>query len=203
MRNKIAGWAVKVGLSIAVLSLVTGSAFADPSFDITGSTTGQFSLLGVPLGTSLNGLSFNGSDFGPTTVTNGSDVQINLGTFTLNTLLSYFDPFDFKLSVNFTAPTVGGTVFKADLSGLVSIFGGSATVNFIDNGPRHFSYSNSTGAGSFDLYLSDMRVNNHSQASIQGRIMNVSANPEPAAIALTSALMGGLLFLFRRRLRNS
>ena len=203
MPNKIAAWVPKIGFAIALGCLASGSAFADPSFNISGSTTGQFLKNGFVQSGSVNGLSFAGANFGPTSVTNGSDIQIDLGTFSLFTLWSSFDPYDFKLSVNFTAPSVGGTVFTADLSGLVSFFGGSATVNFIDNGPRHFSFSNAQGAGSFDLYLTDLSVDNFSQATIKGRIYNVSANPEPATIALTSALMGGLLLLFRKKLQKS
>ena len=204
MPKKMPAWVAKIAFVVLLLSVASGSALADPSFTITGSTTGQFSLLGIPLGNSIgNSLTFTGTDFGPTTATPGADLQVNLGTFDLSTWFMVFDPFDFKLNVNFTAPSTGGTVFTADLSGLVTVFGGYTTVNFVDNGPRHFSFAGDQGSGSFDLYLSDVRVYNNSQVALVGSIRNISANPEPAALALTGAFMGGMLLLFRKRLRRS
>jgi hypothetical protein len=195
----------KIGLLALLLCLAGGSAFADMTFDIQGSTTGQFYLgsTNIAMGTSLIGLSFNGSTFTDTVVPPGG-TQIDLGTFNLATLLAYYDPFDFKLSVSLTAPTVGGTTFQADLSGLVSIIGGAATINFVDNGPRHFTFSNAQGSGAFDLYISDVSVGNFSSKTLVGTISNATfaANPEPAAILLSAVLLGGIAIAFRKRIRN-
>jgi hypothetical protein len=119
-----------------------------------------------------------------------------LGNFSLNTVLGYYDPLDFKLSVNFTLPATGGTSFTADVSGLVVLGVGSATINFANNGPIHIGSGN-TG---FYLSLNDVTVSNGSSASITGTL---SANPEPASIVLTSALLGGVIILFRKKLRSS
>jgi hypothetical protein len=167
------------------------------AFSVKGSTTGEFYLGPIPVGTSLEGLTFAGTDFGPTT-----NPTLTLGTFDLNTLLGYYDPFDFKLTVNFTVPAVGGSVFSADLSGLVSIFGGSATVNFL-GGPKHFTFYDG-GSGSFDLSISDLSIRNGKTATLIGTISNATfaPNPEPAAILLSTSLLGGLAILFRKRLRG-
>jgi hypothetical protein len=202
MPKTIGSW-VAQAVFIALLSCVfSGSAFAD--LTVQGTTSGQFYLGPIEMGTSLTGLTFNGADFGPTTVSTSSPTALTLGTFSLSTLVSYFDPFDFKLSVSFTAPSYAHTSFKADLSGLVSIFGGSATINFVDNGPRHFTFSNSEGSGSFDLSINDLKVANGKTASIFGTISNATfaTTPEPASIVLTTALLGGLIVLFRKRLKG-
>ena len=192
----------KVGFLILLLFISCGSAFADLAFSVQGSSTGQFFLgSSIPLGTSsLFGLTFTGSKFGPT-----ANPTINLGTFDLGAFISYFDPFNFDLTVNFVAPAVGGTVFTADLSGLVIFQRGSVAVDFVDNGPRHFQFSSPQGSGSFDLYITDVTVANGNSASIMGTITNATfaATPEPAAVALTSALLGGLLLVFRKRLKAS
>ncbi len=193
-------WGTKAALVAVLLCLAHGNALADFTFDIAGSTTGQFYLGSVPLGTSLAGLSFTGKDFGQT-VTPGKDITVNLGTFSVATLFAYYNPFDFKLFVDFTAPSAGGTLFTADLSGLVTIFGGSARIDF-DDSPRHFAFAGPQGSGSFDFSLTDVKVSNFSTASITGKITNIAASPEPAAILLTSALMAWLIVLFRKRLMS-
>ena len=183
MAKRIGRWAGKAGCMVLLLCLCGSAAFAD--FTVAGSTTGHFSL---GFGSVL-GLSFGGSSF---STTGG---PVSLGTFNLSTLLGYYDPFDFVLSVNFTSPSNAGTVFRADMNGLVSIFGGSATINFRDNS-RHFD--------NFDLYISDITVGNRSSATLTGTISSATfaSTPEPSAIALTGALLGGVLILLRKRLRD-
>jgi hypothetical protein len=194
LRSRIA----KTGYVALFLCLCSSSALADMAFNIQGSSAGQFYLGSTPLGSSITGLAFNGASFGPTATT-----QVTLGAFNLNTLLAYFDPLDFRLSINFVGPTTNGTTFSANLSGLVSLFGGTATINF-DNTPKHFTFSNAQGSGSFDLTLSDVRVSNGSTGSIIGKISNATfaTTPEPTAVVLTSAFLGGLLILFRKRIRS-
>lgn len=157
--------------ALGLLSFGSGTALAD--FDIQGSTSGGFYLGPVALGSSFSGLNFEGASFGPTTM-GPSGTTLSMGTFNLATLLGYFDPFDFRLNVNFTAPAgAGSTTFSADLRGLVTIFGGSVTVDF-DNSPIHFNFANSAGSGSFDLSIADVSVSNFSSRSITGRISNAT-----------------------------
>ena|SRR5690348_12525583 len=129
-----------------LLCLCGGSAFAD----FAASTSGQFYVGSTSLGTSTWGLSFQGT---PSFSVSPTTTQVSLGSFNLSTALSYFDPFDFALSVNFVGGS--GATFKADLSGLVTFLGGSATVNF-DNTPHQFTF----GADSFSLSITDVKVKN-------------------------------------------
>lgn len=180
-----------------LLCLSSGVAFAD--FQIKGSTSGSFSIGSVPLGDNLFGLDFDGSTFGPTNLGPPSGTEINLGTFNLSSVFAYFDPFDFRLKVDFEAPAgAGGTTFSAELSGYVWFFNGAASVNF-DNEPVHFTFSNSTGSGSFDLAIkSDVYIPNFQSRSITGVISNAVYNgpsvsvPEPFTV---SVLMLNLLAL--------
>jgi hypothetical protein len=196
-------WSVTAVSIIVLLCLSGGTAFADP-LSMQGSTSGTFYLGSVSLGSSIPvmGLSFTGSNFGPT-----SSTQLNLGTFNLSSLLAIFNPFDFKLTVNFTAPagTTGNSTFSADLYGaVVPILGGFAKIDFISNGPRHFEFSNSHGSGSFDLAISDVTLANGQSKSIKGTISNATfaTTPEPTSIVLISTLLGGVMVLFRKRLRS-
>ena len=193
-------WITRAVFIVFLLCLSSSSAFADLGFNVQGSSSGEFYLgSSIPLGTSsLFGLTFTGSTFGPT-----QNPVLNLGTFGLSSVLGIFNPFDFKLNVNFVAPAVGGTVFTADLSGLVTLFGSSATVDF-NNAPQHFKFSSAQGSGSFDLYVNDVTVANGSSATLYGTITNATfaTTPEPGAVLLTSALLGGILLVFRKRLKS-
>lgn len=176
---------LKKAVFFALLAcLSSGIALAD--FQIAGSTSGSYYLGSIPLGTNLFGLQFQGSTFGPTTLGPPASAEINLGTFSLSSLLAYFDPFDFRLTVNFQAPAgAGGTTFSADLSGLVVFTNGSAFVNFNNNGPVHFTFSNSEGSGSFDLSISDVYVPNFSSRSITGTITNAVYSGNVISTAVT------------------
>jgi hypothetical protein len=191
---------------VVLLCLSGGIAFAD--FTIEGSTSGAFYLGSVSLGSSIDllGLSFNGTTLVPTTVDAESpnpQANLNLGTFNLSSLLAIFNPFDFVLRVNLTAPAgASDTIFSADLRGaVVPVFGGVARIDFANN-PRHFEFANSRGSGSFDLAIEDVILTNRSSRSISGSISNstFAATPEPTSIVLISTLMVGVLFLFRKRL---
>jgi len=165
---------VKIVLIAVLLCFLSGTAFAD--FQIEGSTSGTFYAGSTPLGNSLFGLQFTGSSFGPTSLGPPSGTTLNLGTFDFATLLAFFNPFDFQLAVNFTAPAgAGGTTFSADLKGFVTLFGGSAKVDFANNGPIHFDFAG--GAGSFDLEITDVVIPNFSSGSIIGTISNATYNP--------------------------
>jgi hypothetical protein len=197
MLKTIRSLVVKTGYIVLLFLLVIGSAFADIEFPVAGSTSGQFydGLLGVlPLGSSVSGLQFTGAAFGST-----SAPEIQLGRFDLSARLASFNPYDFRLFVNFTSPAAGVAEFRADLSGGVLLRGGSATVNFRNN-VRHLDF----GSGSFDLLITDVVVANGSSASITGKVSNATfaTTPEPASIVLTTALLGGLLFVFRKRLKG-
>lgn len=169
-------WLIKAAICAVLLCLSSGVAFAD--FQIKGSTSGSFYIGPVPLGDNLFGLDFDGSTFGPTNLGPPSGTEINLGTFNLSSVLAYFDPFDFRLRVDFEAPAgAGGTTFSAELSGYVWFFNGAASVNF-DDEPVHFTFSNSTGSGSFDLAIkNDVYIPNFQSRSLTGVISNAVYGP--------------------------
>jgi hypothetical protein len=201
MSKGIGAWSSKVGLLAALLCLGTGSALADPSFNIAGSTTGQFYLLGLLPQDNASGMTFAGvSSF---STPSNSSTPFLLGTFDAPSL-GYFDPYTFKLSVKFTAPSVPGTSFSAEVDGTILWGLGSATIDFNDSGPRRFNFSTAQGSGYFDLTITDkVKVTNSVDGKIWGTISNATfaATPEPAAIVLTSALFGGVLLLFRKKLK--
>src|SRR4051794_11368644 len=115
MPKNSSGRIAKAACITVLLCLCSGSAFADLAFNIEGSTTGELYNGLTSVGTSYGGLSFNGASFGPTT-----SAQVTLGTFTLaSTTFSNLNPLDFKLSVEFVAPSAGGTTFTADVNGVV------------------------------------------------------------------------------------
>jgi hypothetical protein len=187
-----------IGHIALLAALFVGGAFADIPFPVAGSASGGFydGLLGaVPLGSSVAGLTFTGATFGPT-----SSSTIQLGTFRLASSLAYFDPIDFRLSVNFTAPGATTATYRADLSGAVLGRGGSATVDFLSN-VRRVDF----GSGSFDLQITDVVVANGSSASVIGTISNATfaTTPEPASALLTAGLLGALLVAFRKRLKTA
>ena len=210
MTTTFRSWFARAACLVALFGLSGGTAFAD-LLQVQGSTSGQFYstplpplVPAIPLGSSIGGLTFTGSNFGPT-----GEPEIDLGTFSLATLFSIFDPVDFKLSVEFTAPAgAGGSTFTADLSGLVSIIDidhdgpDYVKVDFRTNGPKTFAFTNSQGSGSFDLSISDVNVRNGSSQHIKGSISNATfaATPEPTAVVLTGTLVGVAIVLFRKRL---
>ena len=106
-----------------------------------------------------------GASFGPTATT-----QVTLGAFNLNTLLAYFNPLDFRLSINFVGPNTGGTTFGANLSGLDRSLG--ERPRLISTTPPNTSHFRMLKApGVFYLTLSDVRVSNGSAGSIIGKIL--------------------------------
>lgn len=169
---------IKAVICAVLLCLSSGVAFAD--FQIQGSTSGSFFIGPVPLGDNLFGLEFDGSTFGPKSAFGPpAGVEIDLGTFSLNSFLAIFDPFDFRLRVNFVAPAgAGGTTFSAELSGHVFFFNGAASVSF-DDEPVPFQFSNSAGSGSFDLEIKNTEVTipNFKSQSITGLIKNAVYEP--------------------------
>ena len=213
MSNTIGRWFARAGMVAVLLGVGSVSAFADLSFQIAGTTTGVFSKGGVSKGSSVYGLSYGDNGNGNTTFGVTSSSPIVLGSFNLDApLYANYDPYDFKLSITFTQPdtTPTGTHFTADVQG-TAVFGlGYATIDFLNNGPQHFTFSSSSGSGSFDLTISDALVSDPNLSGIIGdrRILGYisnatfAANPEPETILLTSALFGGVLLLFRKKLRS-
>jgi hypothetical protein len=116
-------------------------------------------------------------------------------------------PYTFDLGLTFTAP--GGTnsaTIQGDVIG-TGIWGiGGASIDF-GNSPTHFTYSNGSGSGSFDLTLNTVNLWNiiHSSDTLTGTLSHASyvTTPEPAsvlAILLMSTLLGGVVFLLQKRL---
>jgi hypothetical protein len=149
---------------------------------LLGSTAGTAAAILLEVQGTTSGSFFAGPvDFGPTTST-----TLNLGTFTLNSLLGLFNPFDFVLDVDFLVPPdAGGTSLFADLLGaVIPVFGGGAKIDFANNGPIHFTYD----GGSFDLSVADVAVKNGTSGSIVGTISNVVLDT-PIAVVAPGTLM--------------
>ena len=194
--NRLQGLLVLVCLSAAV-------AYAD-SLSVTGSTTGTFSLGNT---SSAGDLSFQGGPFAGSTV----NPVLNLGTFTLAyAAFANLDPYVFDLHLSFSAPIgTSSTTIQGDVLGLVALGLGGATIDF-SNSPIHFTYSNASGSGSFDLTLNDVYLgitplHPSDTETLTGSLSHASyvTTPEPAsvlAILFMSTLLGGVVFLLQKRL---
>jgi len=189
---------------LVLVCLFTVAAYAD-SLSVTGSTTGTFS----PGNTSSGGdLSFQGGPFAGSTV----NPVLNLGTFTLaSAAYANLDPYVFDLHLSFSAPIgISSTTIQGDVLGLVVLGLGGATIDF-SNSPIHFTYSNASGSGSFDLTLNDVYLgivplfHPSDTETLTGTLSHASyvTTPEPASvltILFMSTLLGGVVFLLQKRL---
>jgi len=199
-------------LGAATLLLVQGTALAD--IQVGGNTTGSAFFSGASnLGSSFTTggatLSFSSTTFGPQL----SNSTLTLGSFSqgcafFGCIETYTnDNYDFHLLVTFTTPqssipapaTISADV-QGKLSGIFGINSNSVIINF--GGPTHFTYSNTSGSGAFDLTVNDLSL--ASGNSLTGTISNAgftsASTPEPASIVLLGSLMIGLGVFMRKRL---
>ena len=209
--------------AVAFFALVAIPARADEVV-VTGSTQGRFNnqsfattnTLGSTAGF-VGGLRFTGAAFAGTTDPGDT---LTLGTFNLLPITDFnFNNDTFRLRVVFTLPVgiTGGNaeVFTAELDGNVEFpfddtgfpnsGGDRARVNF-DNTPVTFSFTNSTGVGSFAFRLADVTVAENGSATVTARIsdgqFSATPTPEPATMILLGTGLAGAAARARRRRRS-
>ena len=197
---------------VGMLVLVQGTALAD--ITVQGSTSGAFWNGTSNQGSDVASLYFSGNSFG----SQSSDLTLNLGSFSIECIIcsnTNFQPYDFKLTVNFTIPQgTTGTPVIGDVSGKVKgIFASTENSVGIDfGGPTLFTYSNASGSGQFYLTVNDIAAGSipvYGDAMLTGSITGATftpngggtdATPEPGSIVLLGTLVGGLgLWMKRRR----
>ncbi len=189
------------------LAMMTGAAHATL---FTGYTDGCFGGGCAPVANILpgtvtdNGLSYHDSTF-TATDSNGflalgnAPLPLNfnnLGSFALTGTSHVYNGDAFDLLVSFTNPTLGGSVFTADLVGSVtSILSGGVLIDF-NNTPQNFAF----GGGTFTLQVNDVSINpGLLPVSLTGQINVMSGVPEPSTWAMMLLGFAGVGFMAYRR----
>ena len=187
-----------IAFSAAVVSAGTASA----SVSFQGSTTGCFNFCtSFSSNPSDVGLSFTGTNFGPTTI--GTTGSLTLGSFDVsNNPFNDLNGDTFKVKVNFTSPA--GTspdpqIFTATLDGNINFFGGNLDIDF-SNTPVTFTFN----GGTFSLLLNDISLDtsffdSSDKANLTGVVTVTAAVPEPATWAMMILGFFGVGFMAYRR----
>jgi hypothetical protein len=190
------------------------SAQADP-VTVSGSTRGAFdgaattssaSLTGTLFGFPTASLDFAGQGFSTSIAGNGTPATIQIANFDLRTFSNYnFNGHTFVLAVNFTAPSVIGGTFTANLSGSIIanefIDGNETIVIDFDNTPQVFSFS----GGFLTFSVADLIV--HEQSGFVPLNAQITAQttstPEPMSMALMGTGLAGVAAVLRKRRKKT
>ena len=200
---------------ILLSTIGTYCAFADQiTFQL--STTGSFSS-GTPGDLTFSGVG-SAPPAGPAgftgTTSGGALALTNLGTFQLVKPTHAADVYQndtFNLNILFFLPNRvnGQATYAAALSGTVNTQLGSLVIDF---GPaQHFTFSNLSGSGSFDLAINDLTLDiphdgtQSVQKILTGSITNAvdppitASTPEPLSIVLLGTVTLLVAIMARRR----
>ncbi len=206
MKNIIRLWGKSLTLAFALAAIFAAAQSEARADEITvaGTTAGNFNNASNTLG----GLTYNSSFFNATTsngfviLNNAPNPAMNfnnLGSITLAGPAANYNGNTFTLRVQLNAPggIVGGSVFTL-VGNLSSTQGGGVLIDF-DNSPRTFSFTNSTGSGSFIFSISDVNVKLGGTVAITSTFTVPGQVPEPATITLLTIGLATIGTKLRRK----
>jgi hypothetical protein len=191
-------------LGAAAVAITLGSAPARAEVVFTGAVTGCFGAACVPLPTAIDqGLTYTGSTFNVTTISNSASVGSAAGTPNLNNFGSFFlakenDTYTgvFDLRILFSAPagtSPNPATIVANLSGMVTGNGSNVFIDFPSL--TSFTYD----GGTFTLALNDVAISVLGTVPVTGLITAVAAVPEPSTWAMMILGFMGVGFMAYRR----